>query len=230
MVSALVSIDSPTINCAGFTGVMLVYRRWLTVEDGLYDHANILVSNNGGTSWTTVWTNPATVGGTTPFIDTSWVEHNINISALADNQPGVRVRFEMISDGGVNFGGWNIDALKLTARPEAPIVTFTGSSTGGQLQTVRTAGNPGDAVILAADLTTTATFYNGFGTLSLDIGSPTLVLFYDGSQVIAPNGALSFSFIVPQWSGIAVKFEGAILPLNDAAHPIITNVAIMTIP
>jgi hypothetical protein len=42
----------------GYTNVYLRFWRWLGVEDSRYDHAWIKVSNDG-TTWYTIWHNPA---------------------------------------------------------------------------------------------------------------------------------------------------------------------------
>jgi len=96
---------SPAINCSGRTGVRLQFMRWLTVERGQYDQATIYVNN------TQVWTNPVSAD----LVDTSWVPVDLDISAIADNNASVRIKFELVSDGGVVFGGWNIDEVKLIA-------------------------------------------------------------------------------------------------------------------
>lgn len=93
---------SPVINCSGQTGVRLRFKRWLTVEDGQYDHASILV--NG----VQVWENP--VGS--DVLDTSWQDIDIPI-AMADNNPVVQLQWRLQSDAGVQYGGWNIDDVQL---------------------------------------------------------------------------------------------------------------------
>ena len=109
-------LESPSINCSGYTNVHLQFMRWLTVEKGMYDHAYIKV--NG----VKVWENPYS----TDLVDTSWVPMNIDISSIADNNPDVKVRFELITDGGVVFGGWNIDEFKIVGIPSgAPTPTPT---------------------------------------------------------------------------------------------------------
>ncbi|MCX8228483.1 MAG: M28 family peptidase [Planctomycetota bacterium] len=96
-------LKSPDIDCTGHTGVHLRFRRWLTVEEGQYDQATIRVNGN------LVWQNP-TSGHT---VDTSWVPVNLDISTDADNNAAVKVRFDLESDGGVEFGGWNLDDFEL---------------------------------------------------------------------------------------------------------------------
>jgi hypothetical protein len=102
-------ITTPAINCAGSTGVTLKFMRWLGVETATYDHVFIRVSNNGAT-WTQVWTNP-----TTTITDTAWTQMSYDISAVANNQAAVYIRFEMgLTDGSVAYCGWNIDNLLVT--------------------------------------------------------------------------------------------------------------------
>lgn len=97
---------SPTINAAAYSGVHLRYARWLGVEDGVYDQAEVRV--NGILQWT----NPVG-GGSDHLIDDAWSLHDLDISALADGNPSVALRWKMVSDGGLQFGGWNVDDVEL---------------------------------------------------------------------------------------------------------------------
>ncbi len=102
-------LTSPPINCTGRSGVHLTFWRWLGVESGKWDHASVRVSTNGA-AWTTVWENESEV------IDSSWVLQDIDISALADNQPTVYLRWTMgPTDYSVVYCGWNIDDVGLYA-------------------------------------------------------------------------------------------------------------------
>lgn len=98
-------IESPPIDCSGFTNIWLQYRRWLTVEAGQFDDARVLVDG------TVVFANPISVD----FIDTEWTQVTQSISGLADGNPALRVRFSLQSDGGVTFGGWNFDDVRLVS-------------------------------------------------------------------------------------------------------------------
>lgn len=97
------AIESPAINCSGKSGVHLSFRRWLACEEALYDHATLKV--NG----TVIWTNQ-TNGHT---FDTMWEPMLYDISAIADNNPAVRIRFELTSDAGLRLGGWSIDDVRV---------------------------------------------------------------------------------------------------------------------
>ncbi len=114
-------LQSPAIDCSGYAGVTLNYMRWLTVEDAIFDQATIYV--NG----TQVWQNA--VGA--DHLDSEWTVHEIDISAIADDNPAVVVEFHMESDGGVEFGGWNIDDLSLLAFDQGggPVATVAATLT-----------------------------------------------------------------------------------------------------
>jgi len=91
------------------SGVKLRFWRWLGVEQPLYDHAYVRISTNG-TTWTTVWQNAATIE------DNAWTLVEYDISAIADGQDKVYLRFTMgATDGAWNYCGWNIDDLEVSA-------------------------------------------------------------------------------------------------------------------
>jgi len=98
-------LTSPALDCSDITGIRLKFWRWLGVEQPSYDHAYLRISNNG-TTWNTIWTNDAEV------TDYEWLEMEYDISAYADNQATVYIRFTMgTTDGSWQFCGWNIDDL-----------------------------------------------------------------------------------------------------------------------
>ncbi len=89
-------LKSPLIDCSGMSGVGLRYMRWLTV---LYrDAARILVNDS------IVW--EASIRG---LSDHEWEEQIIDISDIADDNPDVRIVFELESNSSGSAGGWNVD-------------------------------------------------------------------------------------------------------------------------
>lgn len=101
---------TPSIDCSLSSGTTLRFQRWLGVESATYDHAYVRVSNNGGASWTTIWSH---TGGS--FEETSWSNHELDLSAIADGQSDVRIRFTMGStDGSVTYCGWNLDDVEVS--------------------------------------------------------------------------------------------------------------------
>jgi len=104
------SLTSGAIDCSDAENVMLSYRRWLGVEQNLYDHATVEISTDGST-FTKVWENPDSEQA-----DDAWMLHEIDIADIADGQPTVYLRWVMGStDQGWQYCGWNIDDITLTA-------------------------------------------------------------------------------------------------------------------
>jgi hypothetical protein len=102
-------LTSEVIDCTGLYGVHLRFWRWLGVEQPIFDHAYVRASNNG-TDWVTVWEN------TSEITDTSWVEMELDLSAIADDQPEVYLRWTMgTTDSGWTYCGWNIDDVEIWA-------------------------------------------------------------------------------------------------------------------
>lgn len=100
----LIRLTSPELDTAPYAGVFLRYARWLTVEDGLYDHARILVDD------TSVWTNfqSADGEGTHHHLDDGWEPHVVPLGN-AGNDGKLTLAWEIESDQGLSFGGWNLD-------------------------------------------------------------------------------------------------------------------------
>ena len=118
---------SPPIPVPSDQPLVLQYRRWLTVVDGLYDQAAILI--DGRLVWRNDGTDEATDDPTSPeyrnraTIDREWVLHTVPFEAAGDS---VQVSFELNSGGTTHYGGWNIDDVCVLALP-APEPTDSGS-------------------------------------------------------------------------------------------------------
>lgn len=112
-------LTTAPIDCSGRTGVQLRYRRWLGVEsNSAFDEATIEASNNG-VNWSVVWRATDTGAAVS---DASWQLHTVDLSAVADNQSSVRLRWGMgPTDGFVTYPGWNIDDVELVAFECTPV-------------------------------------------------------------------------------------------------------------
>jgi pectate lyase len=111
-------LTSTPIDCSNYENVTLTFWRWLGVESSYFDYASVEVSNNG-IAWTTIWENP-----TNSLCDGSWVQCTYNISAIADFQPTVYIRWTMgPTDFSETYSGWNIDDISLTGDVAELIVT-----------------------------------------------------------------------------------------------------------
>ncbi|MEW6746243.1 MAG: hypothetical protein AB1486_26175 [Planctomycetota bacterium] len=97
------SLKSPTFNLSGHTGTRLKLRRWLGVEKSQYDHARLKVNS------TTIFENAYG----SDQVDSDWWNIEYDISAIADNNSSVQVTFEMVSDAGLEYGGWTIDDFRI---------------------------------------------------------------------------------------------------------------------
>lgn len=107
------------IDCSDLINTQLRFRRWLGLESAQYDHASIQASNNG-TDWTMIWdfTGPT-------FSEGTWSLQTYDISAVADQQPTVYIRWVMgPSDGGVTGCGWNIDDVEILGADALPCVSY----------------------------------------------------------------------------------------------------------
>ena len=115
-------LESPPIDCTGMTNTQLMFQRWMTVEGAPYDTARILV--NG----TVVWQNPVGFGDVFHIVDVSWRQHVYDISAIADNNPSVVVRFELKSDEKMELGGWAVDDVKIVSllKSDVDSIVLTG--------------------------------------------------------------------------------------------------------
>ncbi len=101
-------LTTVAIDCAHLTGTTVRFYRWLGVESSFFDHATLEVSNNG-VDWHVVWEN-----GVDSIDDNDWLAQEFDISAVADRQPVVYVRWGMgPTDGGVSFQGWNLDDISI---------------------------------------------------------------------------------------------------------------------
>lgn len=99
-------MDSPTVDCTNRPRIELQMRRWLTVEEGIYDTSIIYANGNE------VYRNQD--NGHT--LDAEWKPYSLDISTDAGNNPAAQVRFEINSDGGLEYGGWTIDDFQIVER------------------------------------------------------------------------------------------------------------------
>jgi lysyl endopeptidase len=100
-------LTTTALNCANLTNTQLRFGRWLGVERA--DRATVQVSNDGAT-WTTLWQNPTTAH----VSDAAWSQQVFDLSAYADGQTTVYVRWGMgPTDGTVAFPGWNVDDVEV---------------------------------------------------------------------------------------------------------------------
>jgi hypothetical protein len=163
-------LRSPVINCSSAIGTTLRFKRWLTVEEGIFDQARIMV--NG----TQVWTNP--LNG--HLQDSGWVDQEVDISSVADGVTLVQIEFSLQSDVGLAFGGWTIDDFE---------VLFIAPSGGGGPTAY--CNPPGGNSVSAAGLTLSHISGSPGGVLTLQVDNAPLqpgILFFGVNQIDQPFG------------------------------------------
>jgi hypothetical protein len=196
-------LRSPQIDCSGATGAKLRFKRWLTVESGQFDQAQVRVNGQ------LVWQNPSNGD----LIDTSWTEVEYDISSIADGNGAVQVEFSLQSDGGVVFGGWNVDDIEIlsvgptTGSCVPPVNYGVGklNSVGG-IATLSTFGSPSEAVgAFTVDINQAVP--NTFGII-ISAASPASVPFLGGTRLVGVPFQRELIFQTD-----ALGFASAVLPV-----------------
>ncbi|MBI5853376.1 MAG: hypothetical protein HZB39_20390 [Planctomycetes bacterium] len=152
-------LRSPTLDLSGRSGVKLAFKRWLTVEEAIYDQATVRV--NGAV----VWQNPSSG----QFVDTAWTDFELAIPA-ADNNPAVQLEWRLRTDGGLELGGWNVDDVRLfsfAAIPAPPLrLTLAPAQVPlGGTTTLSLRGLPGALGVLLVSDTQGPTSFPGLPVL-----------------------------------------------------------------
>ncbi|HEY5951930.1 MAG TPA: hypothetical protein VIV40_40820, partial [Kofleriaceae bacterium] len=99
-----VSTTTPPIDVSSYERIHLQYWRWLTVEDGSFDHATIAVNE------TEVWRNATAQTGILDHVDREWRFHDIDLTPyVVDGH--VQIKWGLVSDFGKELGGWSIDDM-----------------------------------------------------------------------------------------------------------------------
>ncbi|MEO7097143.1 MAG: MYXO-CTERM sorting domain-containing protein, partial [Polyangiales bacterium] len=114
--SVMTWAESPEIDLKGHTDVRLQYYRWLGVEDGVFDNARVLV--NGTKLWSN-FASPAETMNGLDHVDKEWRFQDIELTSLAATGK-VKLRFELDSDQGLEYGGWTMDEVCVVAAAPAP--------------------------------------------------------------------------------------------------------------
>jgi hypothetical protein len=114
------------VDTTDVSQVSLRFKRWLNSDYEPYVSAMIEVSNDGST-WETVFAN-----GGTAIKDNQWKSMSYDISAVADNQPAVYVRwgYSVNTSAAWAFSGWNVDDIQvwgLAPTPEGACCLSDGS-------------------------------------------------------------------------------------------------------
>ena len=109
---------SETIDCSGYTRVALKFYRWLNTQDTDYAYIDVY----DGANWQQVWVSSDIIE------ETAWSLQDIDISAHANNNPNVKIRFGYgASDETFFYSGWNIDAVEVVQQPQWNDMSYSSS-------------------------------------------------------------------------------------------------------
>jgi len=101
-------LTTTALDCTGVSRTELRFWRWLGVESSWFDKAGLLISSDG-VQYYTVWEHYGTTAS-----ESAWTLQKYDISARADNQPTVFLRWAMgPTDASNTFPGWNIDDIEI---------------------------------------------------------------------------------------------------------------------
>jgi hypothetical protein len=105
-------LSSVSIEVAPYNELLVQFQRWLQVEDGIYDQANVLVDE------VRAWTNHATSQsiGDEHHQDAQWALASV-MAEDPELDGVVQIAWQIESDQGLYFGGWNIDDVAVFAPP-----------------------------------------------------------------------------------------------------------------
>ncbi|MBN2578525.1 MAG: hypothetical protein JXB10_05990 [Pirellulales bacterium] len=181
-------LTTTAINCTGYSDVSLSFRRWLNTDYQPFVAATIEVSNNG-TIWNSIYANPSD----TEVADYYWHFMQYDISAYADDQTTVYVRwgYEVFYTNSYPYSGWNIDDVLLSGILTAPTPGITVTPTSG-LTTTEAGGTAAFTIVL--DTLPAADVNIALSSTNTDEGtvSPESVTFltsnWDAPQTVAITG------------------------------------------
>jgi len=110
-------LASPPIPTPDGRMTLLTFERWLTVEDGIYDQAEMRVDGE------LLFENRSSDGGIEHTFDVDWtlVEHDVDAwreGVAADGE--ITLEWSLRSDPGLEFGGWNLDDVCVVQLDDVP--------------------------------------------------------------------------------------------------------------
>jgi hypothetical protein len=130
-----------TIDLRSVTAPKLAFWTWFGLEVD-YDYAYVEVSTDGGSHWTPLKTEASTTtdpngqnlgngitGSSSGDTATGWKHLTADLSPFAGKQ--VQLRFQYVTDGNLNFGGFAVDDIEIPGLPLDDCETDNGWVTSG---------------------------------------------------------------------------------------------------
>jgi bacillopeptidase F (M6 metalloprotease family) len=130
-----------TIDLRSVTDPKLSFWTWYGIEVD-YDYAYVTVSTDGGTRWTPLKTEASSTtdpngtnlgngitGSSSGETATGWKHLTADLSPYLGKE--VQLRFEYVTDGNLNFGGFALDDIQIPGLPLDEAETDNGWRTSG---------------------------------------------------------------------------------------------------
>jgi hypothetical protein len=101
-------LTTPKFDLTEVTQTRIEFQRWLGVESSTFDRAALEITTDE-VVWQTVWEN-----GTATIDESSWSLQSYDISAIADGEPKIRLRWVMgPTSPSTTYPGWNLDDIRI---------------------------------------------------------------------------------------------------------------------
>jgi immune inhibitor A len=170
-----------TIDLRSVADPKLAFWTWYGIEVD-YDYAYVTVSTDGGSRWTPLRTETSTTtdpngtnlgngitGSSSGDTATGWKHLTADLSPYAGKE--VQLRFEYVTDGNLNFGGFAIDDIEIPGLPVDEAETDNGWTTSGFIRSTNLVSQRFALQVLhfAGDRTTVERRTVDNGELSFDV-------------------------------------------------------------
>ena len=126
----------------------LAFWTWFGIEAD-YDYAYVEVSTDGGTHWTPLKTEASSTadpngqnlgngisGSSSGQTATGWTQLTADLSPYVGKE--VQLRFQYVTDGNLNFGGFAVDDIEIPGQPMDQAETDNGWTTSGFIRSTNT--------------------------------------------------------------------------------------------
>jgi hypothetical protein len=170
------SLTTPPIDLTDITDSELTFEHFLDTEaDSYFDKALVRVSDDGGNTFTDVFTRLTTHG--------DFVQENLNIAAFDGEIIQIQFSFDTVDSLYNNFEGWYVDDVKVMGQPAEPTPNIAPTADAGADQTVNDDNGDGVASVTL----------NGSGSFDPD-GVIVTYEWQEGQTVLGTTPSITASF------------------------------------